>query len=67
MKALRIETPVACQNDHPATWVMEIRGLDVRSLGVAREHACGCPKWGLGQGYSATGPARAVELEHEKT
>lgn len=61
MKALRIETPVACQNGHQATWVTEIRGLDVRSLGVAREHACSCPKWGLGQGYSATGPARAVE------
>lgn len=55
--AVRVHTPVVCQNGHRATWTHEFKGLDVRSLGVGRDEDCPCPKHNIDQGWTVAGPS----------
>lgn len=65
MKPLIIEIPVECQNGHKAMAYIEIDGLDAKFKSVPDKMKCACPKWGLGQGYHATGEPRVYDAELE--
>jgi len=55
LRTLTVAVPVECHNGHSATWFVKIKGLEVVEEGVPKEQWCSCPKWGLGEGYRATG------------
>ena len=61
---LRIGIPVECQNGHKAIYKMVIIGLEVKELGVDRGQNCGCPKFGIGEGWRACG--KPFVLNEEK-
>lgn len=54
---MKIAVPVKCQNGHSAIWIIEISGLDVRTIGVdeREQPKCDCPKHEIGQGYFPAG------------
>lgn len=60
-----IKIPVECQNGHRATWRLKIVDLKAEVIGVDSKDKCNCPKWGLGQGYHATGDPE-VDIVRER-
>ena len=50
---MKIGIPVACQNGHASTWVLEIVGMEAIDRGAT--DACPCPKWNIGEGWRSTG------------
>lgn len=60
---LKARTLAECQNGHKAYWYFNIDGLgEVINIGVKNGEKCDCPKWDIGQGYSACGK---VEIYNE--
>jgi hypothetical protein len=70
-KALKIGVPAKCSEcGNIATWVIEIRGLDTRHIGVSKDENCPCLKFNLGEGWSACGEPFVLgdsgEKDHEE-
>lgn len=53
----KIHLPVRCQNGHEAiaTYKFDKDRMEFIFQSVPKEEQCNCPKWDIGEGYSANG------------
>lgn len=62
--ALLLSTTVTCQNGHERTWNWLVGtggdGLDISTVGRMGP-PCGCPTFGIGQGFTRAGPITVHE------